>query len=164
MAGFNKDHLANLDKDAVAGLGKEHVANLDKDAVAGLDRKHITNMAETALSGFNAVQIRTLDPNTRDGIGDEVESFKEFSISVKEELVKNKTRRIPGVGSFNALVKKLKEPNESSMTDNPDGWDQTIVVQKTFSGSLNVEKASDNIEKFGDLSNVFSKLNILTKN
>ena len=164
MAGFNKEHIANFDKEAVAVLAKEHVANFDKDAVAGLNRKHISNMAEVALSGLNASQIRVLDPNTREGIGDEVESFKEFSISVKEELVKNKTRRMPGVGSFDTLVKKIKEPNESSMTDNLDGWDQTIVVQKTFSGALNVEKASDNIKKLGDLSKVFSKLNILTKN
>ncbi|MBR97923.1 MAG: hypothetical protein CL887_05465, partial [Dehalococcoidia bacterium] len=161
MAGFKKEHLANLDKEAVAGLEKEHLANINIEAVAGLGRSHIVKMSEKALSGFNVDQVKGLDSKSREGLGDKVEDFGEFSINVKKELVKNETRRMPGVGSFDILAKIIKETGGGTKNDN--GWDEKVNVQEKFSSSLDAQKISNNLKETSQISSLLSKLNILKK-
>ena len=129
--------------------------------MAGLGRSHIVKMSEKALSGFNVDQVKGLDSKSREGLGDKVEDFGEFSINVKKELVKNETRRMPGVGSFDILAKILKETGGSKKIDN--GWDEKVNVQEKFSSSLDAQKISNNLKETSQISSLLSKLNILKK-
>jgi hypothetical protein len=158
MAGFNKDQVANFDKKAMGGFNKDQVANFDREAMAGFGREHVTNMTKNALSGFKVDQIEALGSKSREGIADKIDNFSEFSTDVKEALVKDETRRMPGVGWFESLAKLLK----TETMDNAEGWDKSITIQEKFYGSSKKKEViiSENPEKTTTLINIFARINI----
>ncbi len=115
-------------------------------------------MTKNALSGFKVDQIEALGSKSKEGIADKIDNFSEFSTDVKEALIKDETRRMPGVSSFESLAKLLK----TETMDNAEGWDKSITIQEKFNGSSKEKEVviSENPKKTTTLKNIFARINI----
>jgi len=155
VAGFNKDHIANMDKGAVAGFGKDHIGNLDTEAVKGFDREKIVNISKDAFAGFKVDQVKNLEENSKKGMGDAINDFKEIDVSVREELVAPEKRLLGGVGSFLDLAKSTGGDSQT------DGWGTNIEKTKGFLPRTDAGEDSDTSTASAD--QVFEKEETKTK-
>ena len=60
MAGLDKDHIKNIDKEAMSGFNKGHFQKMDKEAMAGFSRVQLSNVAFEAIGGFTKDHLSNL--------------------------------------------------------------------------------------------------------
>ncbi|MQG75414.1 MAG: hypothetical protein FI697_07430 [SAR202 cluster bacterium] len=118
VAGFDKDHIANIDKAAVAGFGKDHFSKMDKTAVAGFDKDHMANLKTDAVAGFDKDHIANIDKAAVAGFG------KDHIGNLDKEAVKGFDReKIVNISkdAFTGFkvdqVKNLEENSKKGMGD-----------------------------------------------
>ena len=161
VAGFAKEHMENFDPTAMEGFDKDQVGNFDKEAVSGLKRDHITEMDDQSLSGFNEDQVRNFTPESKEGMGDAVQSFEDFDIGVRKELVEEDSRRLGGVGSFDDLVKSINGELDDSESLDTLGWDKSVdEAQVEFGSSENAEQLDLEDATEDRAKTAFSKLKL----
>jgi hypothetical protein len=130
------------------------MGGFNPDQVMGMDAK--------AAEGFGADQVRNLLPESKNAVGDKIETFENVGIDVRQELVAQPQRRLGGVGSFQDLVKSMQAGDGASASTsqaNPpiSGWDLAQLETPSFD-QVQVNGGSGEALGGSEVVTFFSKL------
>jgi hypothetical protein len=107
----------------------EHVANFDPEAVQGFERDHMIGMDLEAMTAFNPEQVMNLEAGAKEGFGDKVPGFEDFSVDVRRELLDDSQLLLGGVGSFDDMAAAILNPDSMDDAELVDaGWDATAEL------------------------------------
>jgi hypothetical protein len=77
-----------------------------------------------AMAAFGPEQVMNLETGAKEGFGDKVPGFEDFSVDVRRELVDDSQLLLGGVGSFDDMAAAVLAPGSMAEAELVDaGWD-----------------------------------------
>jgi len=77
-----------------------------------------------AMAAFEPEHVMNLEPEAKEGFGDKVPGFEDFSVDVRRELVDDSQLLLGGVGSFDDMAAAVLNPDSMDEAELVDaGWD-----------------------------------------